>query len=237
VKKELLGESDFLIAAVSQRNLEWKYGANRDALENNYIEYYENQGIQLLPIPNALKNPKKYLESFPQIKAVILSGGNMIDARLYKKKNKKESDFSEKRDSTEIQLLEYAIKKDLPVLGICRGMQLINIYFGGSLEEVQNHVRKNHEIIISNKGLISEFGTDKIKVNSFHHKGITRKSLSNELVCFAETKETTIEGLFHPKHAIAGIEWHPERMRPKNKFNKKLIELFKNRKSFWRKRK
>ena len=109
-------------------------GANRDALENDYVKYYENFGITLLPIPNVCKDLEKYFDEIP-IKRIILSGGNDVNPQLYGRKQENE-DFSKQRDGTERRLIEIALERKLPLLGICRGAQYINVHFGGSL--IQN---------------------------------------------------------------------------------------------------
>ena len=82
-------------------------GANRDALENDYIEYFKKFDIMLLPIPNAFDDVNGYFNDIP-IKGIILSGGNDVNPSLYGKKLKDE-DFSERRDNTEKELIEIAI--------------------------------------------------------------------------------------------------------------------------------
>jgi len=96
-----------MIIAISQRNIRIDKGAGRDALENDYVAYFEKFDITLLPIPNVCKSLDKYFDDIT-IKGIILSGGNDVNPVLYGGKPKNE-DFSEQRDNTEKNLLEIAI--------------------------------------------------------------------------------------------------------------------------------
>ena len=77
----------------------------------------------------------------------------------------------------EINLIKFAIKKNIPLLGVCRGMQIINIFFKGQISPVKNHVAKNHRIYYEKKysKYFSEY------VNSYHNWGIKKNELSDEL--------------------------------------------------------
>jgi len=214
-----------------------------DTLENNYINYFEKFGIKLIPISNSTKNINSYFEKFP-ISGIILSGGNDINPELYNKKinesEKKKLFISNERDETEKELLRIAIKKKIPVLGICRGMQFINVFFKGKLinikEENQSeigHLATEHTIkIINNKA--KKLLNNESRINSYHGYGINKKTLSSELEIFAQTDDALIEGLYHPLFPIVGIQWHPERKSPDERINNKLIEAFLKKELFWK---
>lgn len=226
-----------MIIAISQRNMEMRKGANRDALENDYVEYYENFGIILLPIPNVCKNLEKYFDEM-SIKGIILSGGNTIGANAYYEKIN-DDDISEERDETDKKLIQIALERKLPLLGVCRGAQFINVYFGGILiydvkkETGVNHVATTHSINVTDKKAIDFFGKDKFTVNSYHNQGITKKTLSSELKEFAISEDGIIEGIYHPRYPIAGILWHPERPNSDKDTDRKIVEAFINGKLFW----
>ena len=228
-----------MIVAVSQRNMEMEKG-NRDALENTYTDYFEKFGVILLPIPNTSKNLNKYFDNIP-IKAIILSSGNDVNPRLYGKKPQNE-DISEDRDNTEKLLIEISIKRKLPLLGICRGTQFMNVHFGGSLIQKLkdktdfNHVAVRHPVKIAGKEAVKFFKTKKFTVNSYHNQGITEETLSSKLRAFAVSKDGSVEGIYHPKYPMAGVIWHPERQGSDKEANKKLIKAFLNRKLFWEKK-
>lgn len=228
-----------MIIAISQRNTKTEKGANRDTLENDYVRYYEKFGITLLPIPNVCKDLEKYFNEIP-IKAIILSGGNDVNPALYAGKQENE-DFSEDRDETEKKLIEIAIKRKIPLIGICRGMQFINVFFKGSIvKNIKsktgiNHVDTTHKVKITDDKAKDFLGKETLSVNSYHKQGIDKNSLSSELKSFAITEEGFIEGIYHPEYPLAGIQWHPERESPDEGSNKKIIDAFLKGELFWKK--
>ena len=229
-----------MIVAISQRNIQMEKGPNRDALENDYVKYYENFGITLLPIPNVCKDLEKYFDEIP-IKGIILSGGNDVNPQLYGKKRENE-DFSKHRDGTERRLIEIALERKLPLLGICRGAQYINVHFGGSLiQNIKektgvNHVDTTHKIKITDEKAAEFFNKKEYTVNSYHNHGIMKDTVSSELKEFAITEDNIIEGIYHPKRPIAGVLWHPERSGSDKDADRKLIEAFIHSKLFWKER-
>lgn len=223
-------------AIISQRNQKSKHNASVDALENNYVTYLERFGIKLLPIPNTTKNLNSYFNEF-HVHGIILTGGEDISEALYNNTNEKIS----VREVIEKKLLEIAVRRKIPVLGICRGMQFINVFFKGKLiknikEEIGDkiqHVAANHTVKILDNKLIKPLGRE-IEVNSYHNQGIDSDSLSAELKLFAQTFDGIIEGLYHPKFPIAGIQWHLERKSPDNAVNSKIIKAFIEGDLFWK---
>lgn len=225
-----------MLIAISQRSVKMEKG-DRDALENNYIKYYEKFGITLAPVPNVSKNLDKYFEEIP-IKGIILSGGNSINPALYGAKAVGE-DFSIERDNTEKRLVEIALNRKLPLLGTCRGGQFINIFFGGKLiqnieqKTGKNHVVARHKVDITDKNAVDFFHKKNFITNSYHKQGVDKNTLSSELKPFAVSEDGIIEGFYHPRHMIAGILWHPERKGCDEEANKKLVKAFIEGKLFW----
>ena len=115
------------------------YDETRDALSHDWPQFLENLGIIPIYIPNNLLNVKNYLSAF-EIDGLILSGGDNLGTDPV-------------RDKTETELLQYAMSKNIPTLGICRGLQLINQYFGGSITEnnSDSHVGTKHHLDIVDK--------------------------------------------------------------------------------------
>lgn len=227
-----------MFVAISQRYVRMEKRENRDALEITYPKYFETFGVTLIPIPNVPDKVEGYFSKIP-VKAIILSSGNDVNPMLYGK-NPQNEDFSEDRDNTEKKLIQIAIKRKLPLLGICRGMQFINVYFEGSLardiktEIGVNHVGATHAVNVVDKKLSDFLGKAKFKVNSYHNQGITKKTLSSKLRAFAVTEDGSIEGIYHPKYPIAGVMWHPEREGCNKEANKKLVKAFVEGKLFWK---
>ncbi len=206
--------------AISQRELVLPNGMTLDGLEREYTEYYQKIGVNLIPVSNRLKNLKEYFSDL-NIEGIILSGGNDISPVLYHGK-KLEGGYSNARDNLEKRLLDLAIKDKIPVFGECRGMQFINVYFGGRLmQDISHHVRVEHEVEVTNENFQRLLGK-KIITNSYHNHGISSSELSTELEIFAKSGRM-IEGIYHPKFSIVGVMWHPERGAEKE-YNKNLIE-------------
>jgi len=220
--------------AITQRNDKNRHGDRYDNLENNYVKYLEGFGIRLMIIPNITKN----LETYTKVKGIIISGGNDINPQSYGG-NKTDSVYlSAERDSTEENLLRIAIEKKIPVLGICRGYQFINVFFGGKLigginEKEKRHVGITHRVDVIDEKCMELLG-DGFEVNSYHNFGVDESVKSKDLEVFAQANDGIIEGMFHPKLPIAGIQWHPERKSPDMASNEKIIKAFLNKKLFWK---
>lgn len=196
-----------------------KYDEKRDVLSHDWPVLLEKLGFLPIYIPNTLEDIEKFL-SESNINCILLSGGDDI------------GEFPE-RDSCEKQIITYAIKNDIPIFGVCRGMQILNEYFHGKIEKNNNsnHVKKNHQVKIVNNFLQKYLENGKIIVNSFHNNIITKNNLSNELKPFAIFEDDqTIEGFVHEKLPIMGVMWHPERKSESN--NQDILKEFLSNKEF-----
>lgn len=190
-----------------------EYNEKRDQISQEWILFLQKLDLIPILIPNNLSDVKNYVESLG-LDGVILSGGDNI------------GDFPD-RDKTEKSILEISIKNSVPVLGICRGMQVINDYFGGYVLKKfdKEHVSNNHTILLTDDFVFNE--NKSIIVNSYHNNIIESDTLGTDLVPFAKhEKDQTIEGLMHLKFPIKGVMWHPERKQDNNSFSllKKIFE-------------
>ncbi len=186
------------------------YGEKRDAISHDWSQFFEKLNIIPIFIPNTLSDVSLFLDQF-ELDGIILSGGDDFGCDI-------------ERDNTEENLLKYGIKKEIPILGICRGMQLINNHFGGKIIKTNDkkHVKLNHPIKIVEDDYSKIFG-EKISVNSFHENIISKENIGKNLEPFAIFKnDDTIEGFFHTKYSIIGVMWHPE--REPNENNKLLLQ-------------
>ena len=205
-----------LLIGITQRveNVD-AYRERRDCLDQKWISLFESLDVILLPIPNKLEDVAWYLEQF-KFNGFILSGGNDI-ANIPGASN-----IAPERDVTETGLLTYATINELPILGVCRGMQMMNSYCGGELVKVNNHVGSRHNIV-SAEGV--DLVPDKNEVNSFHGWGIMESGLADQLypIAYAE-HDGSVEGIANRELPWVGIMWHPEREEPASESDLKLIK-------------
>ena len=174
----------------------------RDSLDVMLPQLVWDLGFLPISVSNYIHDTLIYSESIsPQ--AILLSGGNNIGS-------------VHERDRVETTLIDYALKNNLPLVGICRGMQFINHYQGGNLRSVSNHVGSTHCI----NGKFSKAG---IRDNSFHNQGIYASDLGTDLEALAWSDDGVIEALRHTINPWLGIMWHPERESPFSEFDKLLL--------------
>jgi N5-(cytidine 5'-diphosphoramidyl)-L-glutamine hydrolase len=231
-----------MIVLISQRHTRNIHGDWIDSLENNYILYFEKYGISLIPVSNIERKVEQIFKDFNPA-GVILTGGGDVDPELYGEAINNNLSVSKDRDETESMLLWNAIRNKIPVLGICRGMQFINVYFGGSLvqyisetDTMKKHVSPGiHNIKIVHDELLRELSNKAdIPVNSYHNTGVLTNMLGTNLQAFSVLEEISlVEGLYHNQYPIAGIEWHPERTKPNEELDEILVKAFINKTLFW----
>ena len=215
---------------VSQRVVEGPYGDARDALEHTYVTFLERHGFLVTPVSNATADASACFSD--DIGGVVLTGGNDVSASL-------------ERDRTEAALLRTAIARRLPVLGICRGMQFINVFFGGTLvPDLEQHpaweTQKpggSHPVAVVDPQAREALGADAYEVNTFHRQAVTTGTLSPVLLPFAADRGSDIiEGLYHPSLPIAGVQYHPERRDVTASPDERLMDAFAARTLFWESR-
>lgn len=164
----------------------------RDALDQKFCALIIASGFLPVPVPNVLANSSCVREWLSAVKpsGFILSGGNDI------------GDI-QTRDSTETELLNYAEENIVPVLGICRGMQMLGTHAGMELMPVKNHVRIVHGLLLAENFYYPE------KVNSFHNSGFMNCPAG--YFAAAQTEDGVIEAIRHEALPWEGWMWHPER--------------------------
>jgi N5-(cytidine 5'-diphosphoramidyl)-L-glutamine hydrolase len=197
-----------------------KYNEKRDAISHDWVKFLEKINVIPIFIPNTLNNTKQFLEEM-KLDGLIMSGGD-----------NKGDDIE--RDNTEKEIIEFAVKRKIPLLGICRGMQIINNFFGGNQVTTNNmkHVIEHHKIDLIGDVVQNHFQTKEMKVNSFHNNIINKNSIGKNLEIFALAEmDNTVEGFYHEKFPILGIMWHPEREQNISK-EIELMKIF-YEKIFW----
>lgn len=142
----------------------------------------------------------------------LIPGGGDISPALYNGTNSGLSvNIDPAADEIDKKVILFAIKNKKPLLGICRGLQIINAVLGGTLHEhIDNHsdITYDHHVSTEKNNLL-HFEKN-IIVNSYHHQAI--KKLSDELEPVAYSKDGYIEAAAHKKLPVFGVQWHPERI-------------------------
>lgn len=212
---------------VTQRVIKDSHGEAHDALSRGWSVLLRQAGFEVLPVPNGVE----YLEEHPLVRAaegLVLTGGNDIDPRRYGGRAEDASSVSLERDETEFHLLEVARKRAWPVLGVCRGMQLINVALGGKLTKLSDgmdrpHVARDHDLISASEEWPRAFPEIR-RVNSFHDFGVLASQVAPDLTTLASAPDGVIEAVSHREYRWVGIQWHPERIKPFRDAEVRLVQ-------------
>ena len=196
-----------------------------DALKENDIEV-----IATLDVDEAIK-----------CDGLLLPGGGDIDPVYYGEEMNGSDEPDRELDKAQRDILDAFVKAKKPILGICRGMQLINIYFGGSLHQDlvtrDIHTRKNdndsiHSVKSVEEGnLFEKFYGETFNINSAHHQGT--KKLGKGLKEVLRSEDGVCEAVIHEELPIIATQFHPERMSYKQRRDDAVVgeEIFKYFKS------
>ena len=160
-----------------------------------------------VPLPNTLDDLVGYVDAL-ELDGVVLTGGNDI-ATLPGATN-----TAPERDRTEHQLIDWAAARGVPVLGVCRGMQILVLHHGGTLRPVEGHVATPHGLVVSDaapSGVLGPLDAAGSEVNSYHGFGLRPEDLGPTLQVMATAPDGTVEAVAHPSLRQWGIMWHPER--------------------------
>lgn len=147
--------------------------------------------------------------------ALLLPGGGDLEPWRYGQPNTASRGLEPERDAGEFALLDLFCTAKKPVLGICRGLQTINVYFGGTLEQdIAGHSQEQgmdrmHPVRTEKSFLFPLYG-ERSMVNSAHHQAVC--SLGCGLLAVQRAMDGVVEGLCHKYLPVWGVQWHPERM-------------------------
>lgn len=194
-------------------------------MENDMARYVARKGILPVLIPEV--SPDIQLDILQEMDGFILQGGVDLAPETYGETPIGRWKGDVHRDQYELAILDFAIKNNKPILGICRGFQLMNVYFGGKLFQdtlTQNKDKNDHRSAklydkishpvewVEGTYLAELYKADPAThVNSVHHQAI--KSLGNDLEVYAYSDDGLIEAFGYtkaPSGAVMGVQWHPE---------------------------
>jgi putative glutamine amidotransferase len=212
------------------------YVKHNDHMEGVYVHHDYHKAVAAnggIPIVLPFINPEMTLETLPLCDGIILSGGEDVDPQCYGQDPHPQlgPTFPE-RDSVEIAIVNYAIEHNIPLLAICRGVQILNVALGGTLiqdipsqikepikhGQIVDRSRDTHWVTIC-KGskLFQIIGNDRVRVNSLHHQALD--IISNDLHVVAQSSDGIIEAVEYirePTTFTVGVQWHPESMASTN---------------------
>ena len=228
-----------------------KIGLTHTGIEEKHLNYIKwlagNDNIEIVQLSENNNDP----ETIISYDALILSGGVDIHPKFYQNKQINYSHspkkFNERRDEFEIELFRLAQDTNKPVLGICRGFQLINCIYNGKLKqdlgdepnkihkaEVINHVQKDkaHGLDIDEGTILHDIVKNtRVVVNSAHHQTIAKTGEGLKVNCHSD--DGLIEGFEreHPngKPFLLAVQWHPERMYKFNLENSPVSKAIRDR--------
>jgi len=191
------------------------YAEIREALDVQWGLFLNQCG--LLPVPIATHVPvKSYFDALKPA-GILLTGGNDLSVFA------PQDPLSGERDRVEQNLIELAIKHSLPIIGICRGAQMLAHTFGAKLEKKEGHVTASHTVQIdSATRIFDHYQKTALDVNSYHNYCVTQ--LGEEFNAAAKHTDQTIEAFEHKSRPLYGLLWHPERCHP---FSHLDIQFFK----------
>lgn len=173
--------------------------------------------IDILPIVLPYEcDFKSYFENI-EIDGVLLSGGNDLNSLNQNK-------LSQKRDSYELSLIDHCVSRNIPLFGVCRGMQIIAKYFDASFKRVQNQVATHHKIRVDKNSRYFKYLTKLKEVNSFHNFAI--KSIKDDFLVSAISEDGVVKAIEHKELKVFAQMWHSERVSPFNQDELNLIKEF-----------
>lgn len=196
----------------------------------NFADAVKRAGGLPFYLPIASKeDAKAYITS---VDGLLLSGGQDVHPSFYgQEKLTEKDDYFLKRDYFELALLEEAFLQKKPILAICRGMQLLNVYLGGSLiQELPNHLQVGsqgtfHEIEVSPTSRLASLLPPCHRVNSIHHQSID--CLGKDLLVVArDPRDQVIEAVELPGYPLLALQWHPEYLVTESSGDQKIFNDF-----------
>lgn len=205
-----------------------------------YMSGLEEAGAA--PVMMPLTEDEAVLEKLVELfDGFLLTGGHDVDPALYgEMPSAKCGPFCARRDRMETLLLEKVLKADKPIFGICRGIQFLNAFLGGTLYqdlpsehpgEVNHHMtppydQPAHEVFVEKSSwLYRLLGKETLEVNSYHHQAV--RELAPGLEAAAYSGDGLVEAVSMPgRRFVAAVQWHPEFSYKVNEDSRKLFAAF-----------
>jgi putative glutamine amidotransferase len=214
VARPLIGITTYVTPA------QWSYWELEAALiPVDYVRAVEGAGGRALLVPPSEDGVEETLQA---LDGLVFSGGSDLDPELYDQEPHDQTfGIHEERDRAELALLEAALQRDMPVLAICRGSQVLNVARGGDLvqhlpdvvgDEKHKHTPgafADHDVTVEGGTRLGSLVGDHAPVKSHHHQGIGR--IGEGLRAAAHAEDGTVEAVEDPsRRFVLGVLWHPE---------------------------
>lgn len=212
-------------------------GYERAYVNNDYVQSVAKVGGApiILPLISDYEEVKTQIEA---VDSIIISGGYDVNPLIYGEEPVQKQGFlCPERDEYDLMVIKVAMELNKPILGICRGLQILNAALGGSmyqdLSQIEGcyikHVQESrpevagHSVEVVKGTKLYDILGEKITTNSFHHQAV--KDLAPGFKVAARAKDGVIEAIEKEDGFVIGIQWHPEMMARKD--NEVMINLFK----------
>jgi len=204
-----------------------------NSIEEAYSKAVAGYGGIPVLIPTVENQTEYLITIIDRIDGLLIPGSRDMDPKHYNEgPHPKLNPMNKERTAVEYIVLESALEKNIPVLGICGGMQFINVFFGGSLyQDIQDLVGNPlihekgtvHPVKISEGSkLLRIVGKSEFSVNSYHHQAVNK--IGGSLRANVHSSDGLVEGLESEEHSLLAVQWHPE--LEDSDVSKKIFESF-----------
>lgn len=212
----------------------------QDRLNHSYSRAVARAGGIPVVIPNATTSGHPH-DLLARLDGLLLSGGYDVAPDLYGERKVNDTvEVDSERDAAEMALIPKAIEIGMPILAICRGIQVLNVALGGTLiqdipsqvetsichsQKADRHVAVHRVSVEAGSRLCDALGTERLDVNSFHHQALKRAAAGLRVT--AAAPDGTIEGVEGIGEGfLLGVQWHPEEMLDVQEPARKLFSAF-----------
>ena len=218
----------------------FKDGLFRKYMQSKYTASLRRAGAKAVWIET--DDLGKAIQEMLLCDGLLLSGGEDVNPDFYgQTATEKCGKIVPARDHAEMKMLEAFLSTGKPILGICRGEQLMNVFFGGTLhqdiadvatschDDYPRKNRGNHEVSVTRGTKLAEImGQETFLANSLHHQAVDK--VAPALILAATSEDGIVEGVEHPAHPFCiGVQWHPEHMSKGHSAQQRLFDTFLSR--------
>lgn len=215
----------------------FKDGLFRKYMQSKYTASLRRAGAKAVWIET--DDLGKAIQEMLLCDGLLLSGGEDVNPSFYgQTATEKCGKIVPARDHAEMKMLEAFLPTGKPILGICRGEQLMNVFFGGTLhqdiadvatschDDYPRKNRGNHEVSVTRGTKLAEImGQETFLANSLHHQAVDK--VAPALILSARSEDGIVEGVEHPAHPFCiGVQWHPEHMSAYSKLQRRIFDAF-----------